>query len=65
MKVDKSIVQDLHLNLLTNINQAPTSLHKNTVNVLLTLKPKRGGQDTVLKSKDLRLAIAKAYDKKA
>ena len=42
-----------------------TSLHKNTVNVLLTLKPKRGGQDTVLKSKDLRLAIAKAYDKKA
>ena len=65
MKVDKLIVQDLHLNLLTNINQAPTSLHKNTVNVLLTLKPKRGGQDTVLKSKDLRLAIAKAYDKKA
>ena len=31
----------------------------------LRLNQKRGGQDTVLKSKDLRLAIAKAYDKKA
>lgn len=30
----------------------------------LRLNQKRGGQDTVLKSKDLRLAIAKAYDKK-
>ncbi|MCT4572030.1 peptide ABC transporter substrate-binding protein, partial [Bacillus thuringiensis] len=30
----------------------------------LRLNQKRGGQDTVLKNKDLRLAIAKAYDKK-
>ncbi|QWI73870.1 peptide ABC transporter substrate-binding protein [Bacillus mycoides] len=30
----------------------------------LRLNQKRGGQDTVLKSKDLRLAIAMAYDKK-
>ena len=43
----------------------PDFFTQNTVNILLTLKPKRGGQDTVLKSKDLRLAIAKAYDKKA
>ena len=65
MKVDKSIVQDLHLNLLTNINQTPTSLHKTPSTFFLRLNQKRGGQDTVLKSKDLRLAIAKAYDKKA
>ena len=65
MKADKSIVRDLHLKWLTNINQIQTFIHKNTINVLLTFKPKRGGQDTVLKNKDLRLAIAKAYDKKA
>ncbi len=66
MKADKSIVQGLTSEMVDKYKSNPDFYTQKTPSTFfLRLNQKRGGQEyRCLKNKDLRLAIAKAYDKK-